>query len=68
MFWCNKEFLISSVSRFGFPEVDLGILPGAHGTQRFPRLTGLQFALEVIPTGKRFDARTALKHGVIDQV
>src|SRR5688572_32008043 len=42
--------------RLGFPEVDLGILPAAAGTQRFPRLAGLKAALEYIPTGLRFSA------------
>jgi enoyl-CoA hydratase/3-hydroxyacyl-CoA dehydrogenase/3,2-trans-enoyl-CoA isomerase len=53
---------------FGFPEVDIGILPGATGTQRFPRLVGLERALDVISTGERFDARQALQIGAIDKL
>ena len=53
---------------YGFPEVNIGILPGATGTQRFPRLTSLKLALDIIPTGRRIQAEEALKHGAIDQV
>ena len=54
--------------RFGFPEVDLGILPAATGTQRFPRLAGLAAALDLIPTGRRIGPKEALKMGAIDKV
>ena len=56
------------ISRFGFPEVDIGILPGATGTQRYPRLVGLKAALDIIPTGRRITAQEALKLGAIDKV
>ena len=48
--------------------MNIGILPGATGTQRFPRLTSLKLALDIIPTGRRIQAEEALKHGAIDQV
>ena len=54
--------------RLGFPEVDIGILPGATGTQRFPRVAGLQNALDIIPFGHRFGAKEALRFGVLDKV
>ena len=57
-----------NVFRFAFPEVDIGILPAATGTQRLPRVAGLKAALDIIPTGKRFGAAEALKLNVLDQV
>jgi 3-hydroxyacyl-CoA dehydrogenase len=52
----------------GLPEVTLGVLPGAGGTQRLPRLTGLGPALEMISTGRRIGADEALKLGIVDEV
>ncbi len=52
----------------GLPEVQLGILPGWGGTQRLPRLIGLAPAMELILTGKRVDARKALKLGLVDRI
>jgi 3-hydroxyacyl-CoA dehydrogenase len=55
-------------SQFAFPEVKLGLIPGGGGTQRFPRLAGVDAALDIIPTGRTIDADEALKLGVIDIV
>ncbi len=55
-------------ARFGLPEVTLGILPGAGGTQRLPRLAGVEFALEAITSGRQISADEALKSGVIDRI
>lgn len=55
-------------ARFGLPEVTLGILPGAGGTQRLPRLAGVEFALETITSGRQISADEALKTGVIDRI
>ncbi|XP_048719704.2 peroxisomal bifunctional enzyme isoform X3 [Caretta caretta] len=52
----------------GLPEVTLGILPGAGGTQRLPRLIGVPAALDLITTGKRVLAVEALKLGIIDEI
>jgi len=52
----------------GLPEVQLGLLPGAGGTQRLPRLIGAQAALDLILTGKTLKPRKALKLGVVDEV
>ena len=52
----------------GLPEVQLGLIPGAGGTQRLPRLVGVQVALDLILTGKTLKAKKALKLGVVDEV
>ena len=58
----------SPKTKLGLPEVNLGILPGAGGTQRLPRLVGLRTALDLMLTGKQLDGRRALKAGVVDEV
>lgn len=55
-------------ARFGLPEVTLGLLPGGGGTQRLPRLIGVQKALPMLLEGKRIKAADALKLGIIDAV
>ncbi|XP_060786433.1 peroxisomal bifunctional enzyme isoform X1 [Neoarius graeffei] len=55
-------------SRLGLPEVTLGILPAAGGTQRLPRLIGISAALELITTGRHVLAQEALQLGIVDQV
>nr|XP_033801438.1 peroxisomal bifunctional enzyme isoform X1 [Geotrypetes seraphini] len=55
-------------ARVGLPEVLLGILPAASGTQRLPRLIGIAAALTLITTGKYVPAREALKLGIVDKV
>jgi 3-hydroxyacyl-CoA dehydrogenase/enoyl-CoA hydratase/3-hydroxybutyryl-CoA epimerase len=58
----------SPKTSLGLPEVQLGLIPGAGGTQRLPRLIGAQAALDLILTGKSLKARKALKLGVVDEV
>jgi 3-hydroxyacyl-CoA dehydrogenase len=53
-------------AKFGFPEIKLGLIPGAGGTQRLPRLSGVESALEVILSGAPFGAKQALEWGVVD--
>ncbi len=53
-------------TKFALPEVNLGLVPGLGGTQRLPRLVGLQQGLEMILTGKSIYAKPALKMGLID--
>ncbi|XP_051637741.1 peroxisomal bifunctional enzyme [Manacus candei] len=55
-------------ARMGLPEVTLGLLPGAEGTQRLPRLIGVPAALDMITTGKHIPATEALKLGLVDEV
>lgn len=52
----------------GLPEVQLGLIPGAGGTQRLPRLIGLRAALDMILTSKPVRARRALASGLVDEV
>jgi len=52
----------------GFPEVSIGLLPGAGGTQRLPRLMGIEKSLPMILQGKKFTPQEALQAGVIHEV
>ncbi|MDU8913097.1 FAD-dependent oxidoreductase [Aestuariicoccus sp. MJ-SS9] len=55
-------------TRVGLPEVHLGILPGAGGTQRLPRLAGLDASVDIITTGRHVPAAEALSLGILDRV
>ena len=55
-------------ARFGLPEVALGLLPGAGGTQRTPRLIGAQAALDLMLTGRHASAKEAEKLGLVDRI
>jgi 3-hydroxyacyl-CoA dehydrogenase len=57
-----------SSAQVGLPEVKLGLLPGAGGTQRVPRLTGVEAALDLMTTGTPIAAAQALNIGLIDEV
>ena len=58
----------SEQSKFGLPEITLGIIPGTAGTQRLPRLIGLTKAKELALTGEIFDAKLALDYGLVNHV
>ena len=55
-------------TKVGLPEVLLGILPGAGGTQRLPRLCGVSMALDMMLTGKHVNVEDAFKNGIIDEI
>jgi 3-hydroxyacyl-CoA dehydrogenase len=55
-------------ARVGLPEVHLGLIPGAGGTQRVPRLTGAEKAIEMITSGRQIKAAEAQEMGLIDRV
>ena len=58
----------SSKARLGQPEVKLGIIPGAGGTQRLPKLIGMGRAMELILTGEPVNADQALAIGLVNRV
>ncbi|HYC63820.1 MAG TPA: 3-hydroxyacyl-CoA dehydrogenase NAD-binding domain-containing protein, partial [Reyranellaceae bacterium] len=55
-------------TRMGLPEVHLGILPGAGGTQRLPRLTGAKYALDAMISGRHIPAPEAKSKGIVDEL
>src|SRR3981081_1145392 len=55
-------------ARLGLPEVKLGLLPGAGGTQRLPRAVGPELAVKMIVGGDPIGAADALKHGLIEEI
>lgn len=64
---CHYRFALDTAV-VGLPEVNLGLLPGASGTQRLPRLIGAAAALDVMLSGKPVGANRALELGAIDRV
>jgi 3-hydroxyacyl-CoA dehydrogenase len=65
---CHYRVAHASVTQLGLPEVKIGILPGAGGTQRLPRVIGVAPALDLIVSGSFIGASAALKAGLVDQV
>ncbi len=55
-------------AQFALPEIGLGMLPGAGGTQRLARLVGQQLTMRWVMTGEMISAQTALQHGITSQV
>ena len=55
-------------TKIGLPEVMLGVLPGWGGTQRMPKLLGLEKSLDLILSGRTIDAKTAKRFGLVDKV
>ena len=55
-------------ARFGLPEVKLGLLPGAGGTQRLPRVVGVEKALQMVTSGDQIGADEALASGLISEI
>ncbi|MGB4247894.1 MAG: 3-hydroxyacyl-CoA dehydrogenase NAD-binding domain-containing protein [Pseudohongiellaceae bacterium] len=64
---CHYRCAIAS-AKVGLPEVKLGILPGAGGTQRVPRIAGVKAALELITTGNPISAAEAADMNLIDEI
>ena len=60
--------IATDAATFALPEVHLGIVPGAGGTQRLPQIVGLGQALRLILTGERIDAEHALRIGLVSRV
>ncbi|MEJ5029555.1 3-hydroxyacyl-CoA dehydrogenase NAD-binding domain-containing protein [Comamonas sp. MYb69] len=64
---CHYRLAVSG-AKLGLPEVQLGLLPGAGGTQRTPRLIGVKAALDLMLSGRHASAEEALAMGLVDQV
>jgi 3-hydroxyacyl-CoA dehydrogenase len=64
---CHYRVAVSS-AQVGQPEVKLGIIPGAAGTQRLPRLAGVAKAVEMCTTGNPVKAAEALQFGIVDRI
>lgn len=64
---CHWRVAVRS-AQFGLPEIKLGLMPGAGGTQRLPRLIGIEAAFDIMYTGNPIDAAAALDCGVIDEI
>ena len=65
---CCDIRIAAEHATYGLPEPTRAIIPGAGGTQRLPRAVPLAFAMEVMLTGGRFDAGTALRFGLVSRV
>ncbi len=60
--------IAAETARVSLPEVTLGLMPGAGGTQRLPRLAGVEAALDIITTARQVSAAEALSLGIVDAV
>ncbi|WP_426164166.1 3-hydroxyacyl-CoA dehydrogenase NAD-binding domain-containing protein [Sandarakinorhabdus sp. DWP1-3-1] len=65
---CAHYRVSDAKAKFGLPEVKLGLLPGAGGTQRLPRIVGAKKAVEMTTSGAQMNARDALAAGLVDEV
>lgn len=64
---CHYRVAVPS-AKCGLPEVNLGLLPGAGGTQRLPRIVGAQKALEMVTSGQHVGAKACLDMGLVDEL
>jgi 3-hydroxyacyl-CoA dehydrogenase/enoyl-CoA hydratase/3-hydroxybutyryl-CoA epimerase len=64
----HRVVLDNPKTKIGLPEVQVGLLPGAGGTQRLPRLIGIREALPLMLEGRHLDAASAVKLGICDQL
>jgi 3-hydroxyacyl-CoA dehydrogenase len=65
---CCHYRVCDAGARFGLPEVNLGLLPGAGGTQRLPRVVGAEKALQMMTSGAQIGASEALQEGLVEEI
>ncbi|KAB2495106.1 enoyl-CoA hydratase/isomerase family protein [Priestia endophytica] len=65
---CCDLLIAASGTEFSFPEVNIGVMPGAGGTQRLTKVVGRAKALEWLWTGDRIPVEEALKHGLVNKI
>lgn len=65
---CHRRIMAEGKGKVGLPEVSLGLLPGGGGTQRLPRLIGIQAALPLLLQGRKLSPEKALEAGLIDEL
>jgi 3-hydroxyacyl-CoA dehydrogenase len=65
---CHYRIAAKGTKPFGLPEIKLGILPGAGGSQRLPRLVGMEMALDLILNAQQIDADKAKALGIFDEI
>ena len=65
---CAHYRVSDAKAKFGLPEVKLGLLPGAGGTQRLPRIVGAAKALQMVTSGAQMGAKEALAAGLVDSI
>ncbi|OYW97399.1 MAG: 3-hydroxyacyl-CoA dehydrogenase, partial [Rhizobiales bacterium 32-66-8] len=65
---CCHYRVSDAKAKLGLPEVKLGLLPGAGGTQRLPRVVGAEKALEMVTSGTPMGAKAALAAGLVDEI
>ena len=64
---CHYRIAVPS-AKCGLPEVNLGLLPGAGGTQRLPRVVGVEKALQMVTSGQHIPAKQCLEMGLVDEI
>ena len=64
---CHYRIAVPS-AKCGLPEVNLGLLPGAGGTQRLPRVVGVEKALQMVTSGQHVSAKQCLEMGLVDEL
>ena len=64
---CHYRIAVPS-AKCGLPEVNLGLLPGAGGTQRLPRVVGVEKALQMVTSGQHVPAKQCLEIGLVDEI
>ena len=64
---CHYRIAVPS-AKCGLPEVNLGLLPGAGGTQRLPRVVGVEKALQMVTSGQHVPAKECLEMGLVDEI